>query len=281
MTVSLSPGQAHAAPEGRKRLRRLGGQRATRPVMMDRASEGTETRPLARTLGGKPVGPPRMTRLAPWADDRERDKRRNEVERLFRRLKVLRRLFSRFEKLDVIFLGFIVFDLIFDALRSCERAPKRLNGTNPSKPIKKTEVIMRISTLMVTIILTIGLTIFTISVIPLSVPKLSVFERVDESPDFERVDEVPDFFAPEVSSLSLTEPVFARRIMDYCKNYNSGTDCYVSKINHWKFDITIDIIETTPNIENFKKLKDHFDALEKIESILALRRQDRRVRSRR
>jgi transposase len=44
-------------------------------------------------------------------------KRRNEIERLFRRLKGFRRIFSRFEKLDVIFIGFIVFALIVDGLR--------------------------------------------------------------------------------------------------------------------------------------------------------------------
>jgi len=43
--------------------------------------------------------------------------RRNEIERLFRRLKGFRRIFSRFEKLDVIFIGFIVFALIVDGLR--------------------------------------------------------------------------------------------------------------------------------------------------------------------
>ena len=84
---------------------------------MDRAYEGNETRQLARLLGFAPVGPPRKSRLDPWEYDRELYKRRNEVERLFRRLKGFRRIFSRFEKLDVIFLGFIVFALIFDALR--------------------------------------------------------------------------------------------------------------------------------------------------------------------
>ena len=44
-------------------------------------------------------------------------KRRNEVERLFRRLKGFRRIFSRFEKLDVTFPGFILSALIFDAPR--------------------------------------------------------------------------------------------------------------------------------------------------------------------
>lgn len=44
-------------------------------------------------------------------------KRRNEVERLFRRLKGFRRIFSRFEKLDVMFLGFLSFVLVADGLR--------------------------------------------------------------------------------------------------------------------------------------------------------------------
>ena len=48
---------------------------------------------------------------------RELERRRNEIERLFRRLKGFRRIFSRFEKLDVLFLGFILFVLIVDALR--------------------------------------------------------------------------------------------------------------------------------------------------------------------
>ena len=43
-------------------------------------------------------------------------KRRNQIERLFRRLKGFQRIFSRFEKLDVLFIGFILFALIFDAL---------------------------------------------------------------------------------------------------------------------------------------------------------------------
>ena len=56
------------------------------------------------------------TRVDPWEYDREMYKRRNEIERLFRRLKGFRRIFSRFEKLDTLFLGFILFALIFDAL---------------------------------------------------------------------------------------------------------------------------------------------------------------------
>ena len=45
-------------------------------------------------------------------------RRRNEVERLFRRLKGFRRIFSRFDKLDVMFTAFIHIALIVDALFS-------------------------------------------------------------------------------------------------------------------------------------------------------------------
>ena len=117
VTFSLSPGQAHDAPEGRQLLNRLGQQHDNPSLIMDRAYEGNETRQLALALGFIPVVPPSASRLDPWEYDREMYKRRNEIERLFRRLKGFRRIFSRFEKLDVIFLGFILFALSVEALR--------------------------------------------------------------------------------------------------------------------------------------------------------------------
>ena len=86
---------------------------------MDRAYEGNETRQLALNLGFIPVVPPKSNRIEPWEYDREMYKRRNEIERLFRRLKGFRRIFSRFEKLDVMFMAFIHFALIIEALRLC------------------------------------------------------------------------------------------------------------------------------------------------------------------
>ena len=117
VTFSLSPGQAHDAPEGRQLLNRLGQQHDQPWLIMDRAYEGNETRQLALALGFIPVVPPSAARLDPWEYDREMYQRRNEIERLFPRLKGFRRIFSRFEKLDVIFLGFILFALIVEALR--------------------------------------------------------------------------------------------------------------------------------------------------------------------
>ena len=118
VAFSLSPGNAHDAPEGRKLLSGMKKPTGDPALVMDRAYEDNATRQLALALGFAPVVPPKSNRLNPWEYDRELYKRRNEVERLFRRLKGFRRIFSRFEKLDVIYLGFVTFVLIVDALLS-------------------------------------------------------------------------------------------------------------------------------------------------------------------
>jgi len=84
---------------------------------MDRAYEGDETRQLVLDLGMTPVVPPKANRLIKWDYDRTDYKRRNEVERLFRRLKGYRRIFSRFEKLDVMYRAFLNFALIIDMIK--------------------------------------------------------------------------------------------------------------------------------------------------------------------
>ncbi len=71
--------------------RTLGPQGQNPYLLMDRAYEGNETRQLALELGFTPVVPPLSTRIHPWEYDREMYKRRNEIERLFRRLKGFRR----------------------------------------------------------------------------------------------------------------------------------------------------------------------------------------------
>ena len=86
-------------------------------LIMDRAYEGDGIRDLAEQLGSIPVVPPKSNRLNPWKYDRELYKRRNEVERLFRRLKGFRRLATRYDKLDIMFLAFIVIACIFQFLK--------------------------------------------------------------------------------------------------------------------------------------------------------------------
>ena len=83
---------------------------------MDRADEGDENRQQAQAMGLNPVVPPKKSRKDPWKYDRERYKKRNEVERLFWRWKGDRRVFSRFAKQGVIFMKFIAFALIGNML---------------------------------------------------------------------------------------------------------------------------------------------------------------------
>ena len=116
VSLRLSPGQAGDAPEGRELLRSINFPDSEVYLLMDRAYEGDETRSLSVELGYIPIVPPKSNRLVPWEYDKELYKRRNEIERLFRRLKRFRRIFTRYDKLDVIFLAFIFLALIFDAL---------------------------------------------------------------------------------------------------------------------------------------------------------------------
>ena len=116
---ALSPGQSGDGPQGRELLLKLGAPDHPTHLLMDRAYEGNATRQLALDLGYTPVVPPLSTRIDPWDYDRQLYKRRNEVERVFRRIKGFRRVFSRFDKLDVMFTAFVLFALIVEALREC------------------------------------------------------------------------------------------------------------------------------------------------------------------
>ena len=86
-------------------------------LLMDSAYEGNATRELAEQLGFVPVVPPHPQRKQPWVLDKRLYRRRNEVERLFRRLKAWRRVFTRYDKLDVMFAAFITVALMAEALR--------------------------------------------------------------------------------------------------------------------------------------------------------------------
>jgi len=102
---------------GRQLLLELGPLPVEVPLVMDRAYESDETRHLVLSLNMIPVVPPKSNLREPWDYDRELYKQRNQVERLFRRLKGFRRIFSRLEKLDVLFLALIYFACIIEALR--------------------------------------------------------------------------------------------------------------------------------------------------------------------
>jgi len=112
----LSPGQLHDAPQGRLLLSTIGRVENRPFLLMDRAYEDAATRDLAISLGYHPVVPPKKNRSNSWTYDHGLYKRRNEIERLFRRLKRFRRVCTRYDKLDVIFRSFVMLALIVDAL---------------------------------------------------------------------------------------------------------------------------------------------------------------------
>jgi transposase len=87
-------------------------------LLMDRAYEDDLTRLTAWELRFNPVVPPKSNRVHPWEYDRELYKRRNEVERFFRRIKGFRRVCTRYDKLNVIFTAFIYVAIIGITLRS-------------------------------------------------------------------------------------------------------------------------------------------------------------------
>ena len=105
--MHLSGGQCHDGPEGRVSIEAVGRKFDGAPMLMDRAYEGDETRALASFNGHEPVVPPKKNRKKPWEYDKAKYKRRNVVERLFRRLKEFRKVCTRYDKTDVMFIAFI------------------------------------------------------------------------------------------------------------------------------------------------------------------------------
>jgi transposase len=116
--LALSGGNEHDAPEGRKLIERLGRMEKSIPMAMDKAYEGDETREMVVKLNLIPVVPPKGNRKKPWDYDKELYKRRNIVERIFRRMKEYRKIFTRYDKLDVMFMAYIHWGLAFILLRS-------------------------------------------------------------------------------------------------------------------------------------------------------------------
>jgi len=116
VTFSLFAGQAADGPQGRKLISSLGSTEREVYLLMDKAYDGDATRNLATQMGYTPVTPPKSNRKNPWEYDKELYKLRNQVERLFLRIKRFRRIFTRYDKLDIMFLTFIFLALIIDVL---------------------------------------------------------------------------------------------------------------------------------------------------------------------
>jgi transposase len=78
VAFSLSPGNAHDAPEGQKLLATLNGKGV--PLLMDRAYEGDQTREFVTKQSSVAVVPPKKNRKTPLEYDKELYKSHNENE---------------------------------------------------------------------------------------------------------------------------------------------------------------------------------------------------------
>jgi len=125
VVYSLSRGNLNDAPQGRELLEKLDGkpfrkaQQGKRSrMLMDKAYEGGLTRKTVRQQGFVPVVPAKVNRKKKCPLDEELYKRRNEVERYFRRIKAYRRIFTRYDKLDIMYNAFIQIAMINEFLRN-------------------------------------------------------------------------------------------------------------------------------------------------------------------
>jgi len=118
ITFQLSPGSCHDDPQARELIPTVDDELCSDNVslLMDKAYEGDEVRSVAVSKGLEPVVPPKSNRKEPWEYDRELYKRRNEVERYFRRLKSYRRVFTRYDKLDIMYASFVMFAMICEII---------------------------------------------------------------------------------------------------------------------------------------------------------------------
>jgi transposase len=115
----LSPGSAADDPEGQKLMEDVPKAIAKdKPLLMDKAYEGSGCRAKAKKCGMCPVVPPKSNRKEPWEYDKELYKGRNVVERNFRNIKEFRRVYTRYDKLDETYNAFIAIANIIVFMRN-------------------------------------------------------------------------------------------------------------------------------------------------------------------
>ena len=107
---------------GRLLLQTAGRQEAAIPLLMDRAYTDFKTRFTAWDLRFHAVVPPKTNMAYKWEHDEELYKKRNEIERFFRRIKTFRAVFTRYDKLDTIFSASVILASIIILLR-CVNTP--------------------------------------------------------------------------------------------------------------------------------------------------------------
>lgn len=112
MKFSLSPGNTSDFTAGKKLIENWEFPVSVTHLAMDKGYSCYEIFPPCVRKGIEPVVPPKSNFRNPWRYNRNIYLYRNEIERLFNRLKNFRRIATRYDKLDTSYSGFILLGLI-------------------------------------------------------------------------------------------------------------------------------------------------------------------------
>ena len=103
MKFLLTPGQTHDITQAAPLLEGLVAEH----VLADKGYDGDKVLQMIHDQGGQAVIPPKSNRKVKRPYDKELYRERNQIERLFARLKQCRRLATRYDKTARNFLAFL------------------------------------------------------------------------------------------------------------------------------------------------------------------------------
>ena len=107
VAVALTPGQTHDSQAWPELRDRIPAEAEAESLAADKAYDSDAVRRDLEDLGLEAAIPARRNRTEPPPCDLEKYRRRNEIERLFNRLKQYRRIATRYDKLKRVFLAAI------------------------------------------------------------------------------------------------------------------------------------------------------------------------------
>lgn len=112
MQFMLSAGHANDFIMGKKLIEEYTFPVSVSHLVMDRGYSSYQIFSICNKKNIEAVVPPRKDFNCPWEYDKNLYLYRNEIERLFNRLKNFRRIATRYDKLDTSYTGFIFLGLI-------------------------------------------------------------------------------------------------------------------------------------------------------------------------
>ena len=115
--IRITAGQVGDAPIGEAIIAAIDSRDGIQRAAMDKAYDSNALRAQLEAKGIEPMIPPKADRLDIIVYDQEGYKQRNQVERLFNKIKQFRRVATRYEKLKANFLAFVTLALIVIMLR--------------------------------------------------------------------------------------------------------------------------------------------------------------------